>query len=242
MGGAALIGWQQGIAGLTNDIGDARLPVEAPEITKHLKANPERPLHFAIEGDPAHEFIPCWEVADRPFTCFPILSHSGAWATQHVASGDLALASRGATAAADGEAEGEKGSASKVIDGIIPAPGDYEGKSWRSAYTPHPHWIEVKLPKPQKIGRVVVHFADPSGFPVSFQGLVRTQGKSRVIFDVEGYDNWRDYQINIKPVVTDTFRFIIRASANTSSSAPEMINVNPNLARVGEIELCPPGR
>jgi uncharacterized protein YkvS len=106
--------------------------------------------------------------------------------------------------------------------------------------TAHPHWIEVKLPKPEKIGRVVLRFTDPAGYPVSFQGWVRVQDKNQMILDVTEYDNWRDYRLDLNPVVTDTFRLLIRASANTASSSPEAIHVNPNAAQVSEIELYPP--
>jgi hypothetical protein len=122
-----------------------------------------------------------------------------------------------------------------------PAPGDVVAfNRWHSALTPHPHWIEVKLPKPEEIGRVVIRFADPAGFPVSFQGMARVNGTNQVIFSEAEYENWRDYRCNLKPVVTDTFCLLIRASANTAASSPDAMTVNPNGAQISEIELYPP--
>jgi uncharacterized protein YkvS len=222
----------------------AHLALAPEEIVKHLKPKPDQPLHFTIEDDPLHEYIPYWEVTDQIFTCFPVIGVAGAQTNETVGPGDLALAAKGATVTADSELE--KGCALKTIGGVIPSPGDlnflYEGKRWHSALTPHPHWIEVKLPKPEKIGRVVIRFTDPVGYPVSFQGLVRVHNKDQVIFDVTEYDKWRDYRLDIKPVITDTFRLVIRASANTASSAPVLtvLKVNPNAAQIGEIELYPP--
>jgi hypothetical protein len=213
----------------------AQLALAPGEIVKHLKPKPDQPLHFSIEGDPLHEYIPYWEVTDQIFTCFPVIGVAGAQTNKTVGPGDLALAAKGATVTADSELE--KGCALKAIDGIVLSPGDYEGKRWHSALTPHPHWIEVKLPKPEKIGRVVIRFADPAGYPVSFQGLARMHDKDQVIFDVTGCDEWRGYRLDIKPVVTDTFRMVIRASANAASSRP---GINPNAAQIGGIELYPP--
>jgi hypothetical protein len=214
----------------------AQLALATQEIVKHLKPKAGQPLHFAIEGSPC-EYIPYWQVTDQIFTCFPFVANPAARPVATVGSDDLALASRGATVTVDSELDREKGCASKAIDGIIAAPGDFEGNRWHSALTPHPHWIEVKLPKPEKISRVVIRFADPSGFPVSFQGLVHAQGTNQVVFDETANENWRDYHVDIKPVVTDTFRFVIRASANTPASSPAAMGVNPNGAQISEIEL-----
>jgi DUF1680 family protein len=227
------------IVGALDEQGDAQLALRSEELIKQLKPKPDQPLHFTVEGDSQHEFRPYWEVNEQPFTCFPVIGIPGMPTVRKVEPNDLALAAKGATVTADSEFD-QKDGALNAIDGIIPAPGDCAGKRWRSALTPHPHWIEVKLPKPEKIGRVVIRFADPSGFPVSFQGLARVQDKNQVLFDVTGYENWREYRRDIKPVVTDTFRFLIRASANTASAAPQAIHVNPNAAQLGEIELYPP--
>ena len=57
---------------------DARLAVrngERPEnLVKQLKPRSEHPLHFALDGDTAHEYIPYWEVPYKAaFTCYPIV-------------------------------------------------------------------------------------------------------------------------------------------------------------------------
>ncbi|MCX7008674.1 MAG: glycoside hydrolase family 127 protein [Kiritimatiellaeota bacterium] len=49
------------------------LPIQPKELVQKLKPQPGHPLHFAIEGDATHEYIPYWEVADQVFTCYPIL-------------------------------------------------------------------------------------------------------------------------------------------------------------------------
>ena len=97
--------------------------------------------------------------------------------------------------------------------------------------TAHPHWIEVKLKQPATIGSVVVRFADPAGYPTSFQGLVRVGGKDRRVFEVANYKNPRYFRQTIAPVTTDTFRLVVRASANPAYR---------NAAQISEIELYPP--
>jgi len=57
---------------------DARLAVrngERPEdLVKQLKPRSGHPLHFALDGDTAHEYIPYWEVPYKAaFTCYPIV-------------------------------------------------------------------------------------------------------------------------------------------------------------------------
>jgi ADP-ribosylglycohydrolase len=154
-------------------------------------------------------------------------------AKDHVAPDDLALASKGATATADSEYANEKPCAAKVIDGEIASLQDFKNR-WHSALdTPHPHWIEVKLAKPAEIGRVVIRFADPQGYPVRFQCLVKPQGSADLKEVVRCDDNkdTRAFRANIQPIVTDTFRLIIEKSANPAY---------PNAAQVSEIELYPP--
>jgi DUF1680 family protein len=38
-----------------------------------LKPRPNQPLQFSIEGDPAHSFVPYWQITDQSFTCFPVI-------------------------------------------------------------------------------------------------------------------------------------------------------------------------
>ena len=147
---------------------------------------------------------------------------------------DLALASKGAVATSDSELEREKGCTPRAIDGILAGPNDFEGKRWHSSTaTPHPHWVQVKLPKPAKIGRVVIRFADPAGHPTDFKGLVLgTDGKEwKEAFAVKGNKDPRKFCRDIAPVETDTFRLVIEKSVNP---------VTLNAAQVSEIELYPP--
>ncbi len=91
--------------------------------------------------------------------------------------------------------------------------------------------MQVKLPRPEKIGKVVIDFADPLGHPTSFQGIMRMDGKDQVVFDVTNYKEWRKYAVDISPVTTDTFRLVIRDSASP---------LHPNAAQISQIELYPP--
>ena len=149
---------------------------------------------------------------------------------------DLALASKGAVATSDGELEREKGCTPRAIDGIIAGPEDFEGKRWHSAIdTPHPHWVQVKLARTAKIGRVVIRFADPAGRPVDFKGLVLgADGKEwKEVFAVKGYEDPRKFRRDIDPVEADTFRLVIEKSVNPMTL---------NAAQISEIELYPPTR
>ena len=78
---------------------------------------------------------------------------------------------------------------------------------------------------------MVVRFADPAGYPTSFQGLVRVDGEDQPVFDVTDYKNPRYFRQTIAPVTTDTFRLVVRASANPAYR---------NAAQISEIELYPP--
>ena len=51
----------------------ATLALKSKDLVKSLKPQPDHPLHFSIEGDATHEYIPYWQVADQVFTCYPIL-------------------------------------------------------------------------------------------------------------------------------------------------------------------------
>ena len=143
---------------------------------------------------------------------------------------DLALASNGAIATSDSELASEPGCTAKVIDGIIATPADFAANRWHSALSPHPHWVQVKLPQPATISKVVIDFADPLGHPTSFQGIVKVNGRDKVVFDVTNYPGWRKYTANITPVETDTFRLVIRDSASP---------LHPNAAQISQIELYP---
>ncbi len=141
---------------------------------------------------------------------------------------DLALASNGATASSDSEFSREPNSTPKAIDGIIATPEDFSNRWHSSVDLPHPHWIEIHLPKLSKITKVILHFADPAGYPVRFQGTIRTQGKQSVVFSVNGNKQARSYTANFAPIATDTFRLTIESSANPAF---------PTAAQISEIEI-----
>ena len=42
-------------------------------IVDRLHQDPERPLHFAIDGHPQYKYMPYWQVLTEPFTCFPVV-------------------------------------------------------------------------------------------------------------------------------------------------------------------------
>jgi hypothetical protein len=208
-----------------------RLALTPEELLAKLHPKPGEPLHYTIDGDPGYEVMPYWQVAEQEFTCFPALGYSAA-GLEKPGPHDLALASKGASATSDSEYAQEPGGTAKVIDGIIATPDDFSNRWHSSLDTPHPHWIQVKLAKPETIGRIVVRFADPAGHPVSFQGIVWVDGKEKVLFDETDYADDRQYGKDFAPLVTDTFRFLIRSSASATWL---------NAAQVSEIEIYPPG-
>ena len=141
---------------------------------------------------------------------------------------DLALAANGATVTSDSEKNNELGCTSKVIDGVIATPDDFSNRWHSSLDKPHPHWIEVHLAKPSKVSRVVIHFADPNGYPVNFEGAAINNGQTHQLFNVKNNDDSRAYEIKIEPVMMESFRLTIRTSANPTY---------PNAAQLSEIEL-----
>ena len=147
---------------------------------------------------------------------------------------NLALAAKGATATADSEYAREAPCAAKVIDGIVATEDDFHNR-WHSATDkPHPHWIEVKLPKPAVLGKVIIRFADPAGHPVNFQGFIKPADAKDLVelIHLTGYSNPQVCAFSLKqPVTTDTFRLVIQKSASAKY---------PNAAQVSEIELYPP--
>ena len=135
-----------------------------------------------------------------------------------------------ATATSDSEYAKEPGCTGKVIDGLIATPEDFSDRWHSSLDQPHPHWVEVQLARPAKISTVVIHFADPAGYPVSFAGTVRVSGQERQVINVTDNHESEVYRAKIKPVTTDSFRLTIRASGNAAY---------PNAAQISEIELHP---
>jgi hypothetical protein len=144
---------------------------------------------------------------------------------------DMARARLGAKATSDSELEREPGCTAKAIDGVIAAADDFDGRRWHSALTPHPHWVMVELPEVRAIGRALVHFADPAGHPVDFDGEVSADGQTWTrVFEERGYQDSQPYGKNFGPVEARFFRLTIRQSASDRW---------PNAAQVSEIELLP---
>ena len=204
------------------------LPVASDDLTQRLRSVPGKSLHFTIAGAPQYQYVPYFQIAQELFTCFPVLKTPAFYPAETVGPDDLALASNGAVVTADSELPSQAGCTAKVIDGKIATPANFATNRWHSADTPHPHWLEVKLPRAQTISKVVIDFADPLDHPTSFQGLAIIHGKPYVVFDVTNYQGWRNYTVDIGPVVTDTFRLIIRDSADP---------LHPNAAQISQIEL-----
>ncbi|MEM0011326.1 MAG: ADP-ribosylglycohydrolase family protein [Candidatus Bathyarchaeia archaeon] len=145
---------------------------------------------------------------------------------------DFALSKYGVVASSDSELEWEKGCTMKVNDGIIAGENDFEGKRWHSALTPHPHWVALHLPENRFLGRVIVHFADPQGHPVDFDGEVSLNGENwRTIFQIRNYENTRRFEWKgEEPILMKHFRLIIHKSSS---------RIWENAAQVSEIELLP---
>jgi hypothetical protein len=38
-----------------------------------LKAIPGQPLHFSIDGDSNHRYMPYYAIKEETFTCFPVI-------------------------------------------------------------------------------------------------------------------------------------------------------------------------
>ena len=141
---------------------------------------------------------------------------------------DLALASNGATATSDSEYSKEPGSTNKVIDGIIATPDDFSNRWHSSIDSPHPHWIEIHLAKATLISRVVIHFADPEGVPVNFEGTVRAGYTDQVVFAEVNNQQRQTFAAKFSPIKADSFRLTIHSSANSKY---------PNASQISEIEI-----
>ncbi len=148
-----------------------------------------------------------------------------------VAKDDLALKSRGATVKVDSEQE--PGCAEKVIDGIIAGEKDFSNCWAASLEKGHAHWIEVYLPKPEVVDRVLIHFADPAVHPVWFEGFVMPEGSDKweEVFGIVGYKDPHSFEGVIQPQPITGFRMLIYESASDAV---------PNATQVSEIELFPP--
>jgi hypothetical protein len=57
---------------------EARLHASGPTVqsfTDQLKAAPDQPLCFTIEGNPDHRYVPYFAIKEETFTCFPIIEN-----------------------------------------------------------------------------------------------------------------------------------------------------------------------
>ncbi len=160
------------------------------------------------------------------------LSHANTWTnpppTLKDRKRDLALAVNGAKAISDSEYTKEPNCTANVIDGTIATLQDFSNRWHSSVEQPHPHWVEVHLAKAAKVARVIVHFADPNGYPTNFEGSVLVEGKRRPVFSANGNRQAQTYEAEFSPVTTDVFRLTIHSSANPAF---------PNAAQISEIEL-----
>jgi DUF1680 family protein len=166
------------------------------------------------------------------------LSHAPQWtnvppAPMRVedAAQDLALASNGAIATSDSEYNKEPGCTDMVNDGVISTPDNFTNRWHSSVDSPHPHWVQIKLPHSAKIGTVIINFADPDGYAVAFKCLATIDGKERELLHVTNNQERRVYRAQMGPVTTDTFRLVIESSANPKY---------PNAAQISEVQLYPP--
>jgi len=62
------------LVGDVDEKGGARLPHGPGELIRSLAPKAGHPLTFRIDGDPAYEYIPYWQVGERVFTCYPELA------------------------------------------------------------------------------------------------------------------------------------------------------------------------
>jgi len=145
-------------------------------------------------------------------------------------AGDLALLP-GVVATADSEYDKEPHCAGRAVDGILTAPGAFDNQRWHSAVDqPHPHWLCITLPRPATLGRVVIHPADPLGYPVRFAGQIRKPGAAEwvEVFRCAANASAEPYEARFAPVSAQAFRLVIEASASAQW---------PNAAQVSEVEL-----
>ncbi len=204
------------------------LPAKSPDIAPASTQTYKVPVSAATVDPGPHKMTLAVSGAAKsieiPFTLF---------GKDSIEPDDLALATAGATAKSDGELDREPGCTPKAIDGIFATSADFSNRWHSSLDTPHPHWIEVKLAKPAVVGRAVIRFADPQGYPVSFEGQVMPEGSKSLVrvFNCDNNKNASVYRAAFEPVTTDTFRLVIRNSAQP---------VYPNAAQISEIELYPP--
>ncbi|MBO7655723.1 MAG: discoidin domain-containing protein, partial [Kiritimatiellae bacterium] len=143
---------------------------------------------------------------------------------------NLALANKGAKAFADSEMNGSC-KAEKLNDGLLCDTGSGDAMSrtrWHSALTPQPHWAEIRLPQVQKIAKVVISFADPSGYAKAYELQVKKGDQYVTVRKDDDNGNNGVIEFILEPVETDTVRFVFKKNAS---------DAYPNAAQLGEIEI-----
>ena len=61
------------LSGSDNAVLKVTTGAQHADLLKQLKADPDRPLRFQIEGHPKYVYVPYWKIVDEPFTCFPVV-------------------------------------------------------------------------------------------------------------------------------------------------------------------------
>lgn len=151
-------------------------------------------------------------------------------AAEPVREDNLALASRGAKAASDSELNGAAGCTAKLNDGVRFKQETVAQTRWHSALTPMPHWAEVKLAKPARVGRVIARFADPAGYATAYDIQVKSGNAYKTVSSTDSNRESQTVNVTFAPVETDTVRFVFRKNANPAY---------PNAAQLSELEAYP---
>jgi DUF1680 family protein len=61
------------LVGDVEENGMAHIVYRPEELVRKLRPKQDAPLHFAIDGDAKHEYMPYWQVDERNFTCYPVM-------------------------------------------------------------------------------------------------------------------------------------------------------------------------
>jgi hypothetical protein len=64
------------LVGDVDEKSGARLFMTEADLPKRLRPKPGAPLHFTIAGDPAHEYMPYFEISGQVFTCYPVMAYA----------------------------------------------------------------------------------------------------------------------------------------------------------------------
>ena len=126
---------------------------------------------------------------------------------------DIASIGQGAKVTADSN-ESEANRATNVIDGKPLT-------AWRAGSTPYPHWIELRLEHPTRIGRLIIRFGDRRDHPLDFKVLASVNGGSpQEVLSVTGCNLSDYFWTKFDSVVADTLRLVLEKSSGDSTDAP----------------------